>query len=117
MSNMASNEQIVTVITANMNMMSKLSAAVADSTNTIAAVVRADSVPLVRRKVRKNPGFWEEVVPTLTDKQFKDHFRVNRSTFNTILSYVKEHMQTLDTNFKQAVAVDKKVAIALTVSR
>ena len=75
-----------------------------------------ERTPVKRNKVAKNTGFWESVVPTLTDSQFKSHFRINRATFEAILTFVSSHMKTEDTNFKAAVPVAKKIAIALAVS-
>lgn len=71
--------------------------------------------PVKRRRVAKNSGFWEDVVPKMTERQFKDDFRVSRKTFALILGYVSEAMTTKDTNWKTAIPVEKKLAIALAV--
>lgn len=63
----------------------------------------------------KNIGWFEDVVPKMSDTDFKNEFRVDRSTFAVIIDEIKEDMTTIDTNFRKAITVEKKVAIALTV--
>lgn len=71
--------------------------------------------PVRRNPVLRNSGFWEDVVPSWTDVQFKAEYRVNRQTFEKIASFVEEYMRTTDTTFKLAIPVRKKIAIALVV--
>ena len=51
----------------------------------------------------------------MTEKMFKENMRVDRKTFNYILSVVGPDMVTQDTYMRKALAVDKKLAMALTV--
>lgn len=99
----------------NCQLMSVITTAVFDSRLPQELLDDAEA-PIKRRHVAKNVGYWEETVPTWTDAKFKEHFRVNRQTFNKIISYVATAMTTSDSRFKAALAVDKKVAIALKVS-
>ena len=47
------------------------------------------------------------------DYEWKKHFRVNRETFEYIGVLLREQMEKQDTQFRDAVPVEKRAAIAL----
>ncbi len=49
----------------------------------------------------------------MTEKQFKDNFRVERSTFFEIINQTRPYLSKSDTNYRAAVPVEKRVACAL----
>ncbi|KAH8299849.1 hypothetical protein KR044_006861 [Drosophila immigrans] len=74
-----------------------------------------------QRKKRKAPRewafprsseFWEQIVPHTTDADFKQHFRVSKNDFNKLLDFLKG-MKKADTSYRKAIALDKRIAIAL----
>ncbi|XP_062135606.1 putative nuclease HARBI1 [Drosophila sulfurigaster albostrigata] len=74
-----------------------------------------------QRRKRKAPrewsiprtgAFWEKIVPHATDEDFKQHFRLERSDLNQLIEYLG-CMKKANTSFRKAIAVDKRIAIAL----
>lgn len=61
----------------------------------------------------KSGDWWSSIVRDMTDKQFKDNFRVQRSTVQQILDQVGPHLQRQDTTFRPAIPIDKRIACAL----
>ena len=61
------------------------------------------------------PQNWFSVLMSRRDLDFwwKDHFRVSRRTFMSIVEIVRPFMTTQDNNFRPATLVEKKVAAAL----
>lgn len=61
------------------------------------------------------PQFWfEQLLNDRTqDHLWKEHFRVNRNTFAYICGVVGPDMRKQNTIFRQAISVEKRVAIAL----
>ncbi|KAH6932596.1 hypothetical protein HPB50_008017 [Hyalomma asiaticum] len=57
-------------------------------------------------------SWYETTLPHVPDNVFKENFRVNRATFDYIVS-VCESMRRLDTNMRKAIPLKKDVAIAL----
>lgn len=57
-------------------------------------------------------SWYEATLPQLPDSQFRENFRINRCTFNYIVS-VCESMKRQDTVMRKAISLDKRVAIAL----
>ncbi|XP_049268088.1 uncharacterized protein LOC125757050 [Rhipicephalus sanguineus] len=57
-------------------------------------------------------SWYETTLPHVPDNVFKENFRVNRATFDYIVS-VCESMRRLDTNMRKAIPLKKRVAIAL----
>ncbi|KAL1475404.1 hypothetical protein MTO96_019820 [Rhipicephalus appendiculatus] len=57
-------------------------------------------------------SWYETTLPHLPDNVFKGNFRVNRCTFDYIVS-VCGSMRRLDTNMRMAIPLRKRVAIAL----
>ncbi|XP_031557719.1 protein ANTAGONIST OF LIKE HETEROCHROMATIN PROTEIN 1-like [Actinia tenebrosa] len=71
-----------------------------------------------RRKlawVYPRPQFWfEELLNNRNlDHLWREHFRVNRNTFDFICGIVGPYMSKQDTILRQAIPVEKRVAIAL----
>ena len=64
----------------------------------------------------KNLGFWEKICVDMTGHDFRENFRVNRTTFKQILDLVGDKIKTQDTQLRKAIATDKKLAIALKVN-
>jgi hypothetical protein len=61
----------------------------------------------------KNNRWWTEIVPSMTEQQFKNNFRLNRTTFNELVRQIGPSLQKDDTSFRPAVPVDKRIACAL----
>ncbi|CAF0959072.1 unnamed protein product [Adineta ricciae] len=49
----------------------------------------------------------------MTDSQFKENFRLNRTTYNELIRQIGPHLQREDTTFRLAIPVEKRVACAL----
>ena len=61
----------------------------------------------------KNSRWWSEIVPSMTERQFKEYFRLNRMTFYGLVRQIGPHLRKENTTFRVAVPVEKKVACAL----
>lgn len=61
----------------------------------------------------KSSDWWSSIVPNMTEKQFKENFRVQRSTFKQILDQVEPFLRRQDTLLRSAIPTDKRVACAL----
>ncbi|XP_041950967.1 protein ANTAGONIST OF LIKE HETEROCHROMATIN PROTEIN 1-like [Alosa sapidissima] len=57
--------------------------------------------------------WWDTVVPAFTPTQFIRNFRVSRESFEYICHKVRHLMVKMNTNYRMAVPVRKRVAIAL----
>ncbi|CAF2774815.1 unnamed protein product [Rotaria sp. Silwood2] len=57
--------------------------------------------------------WWTEIVPLMTDIQFKENFRIKRSTFDDLVRIVGPHISKQDTNYRAAIPVQKRIACAL----
>ncbi|XP_041564752.1 uncharacterized protein LOC121467393 [Drosophila elegans] len=58
-------------------------------------------------------SLWELDVPENTDAFFKESFRVEREHFNTLVEQL-QGLKKKDTNFRDAIPLDKRIAIACT---
>lgn len=56
--------------------------------------------------------FWERDCKNIDDKAFKYIFRVNRSSFSLLCTYLKG-LTRKDSNFRKCIPLEKRVAIAL----
>lgn len=74
-----------------------------------------------RRRKRKTPrewatqrtgSFWEQAVSTGSDKDFKQHFRIDKPIFNMLVKRL-QGMKTNDTNFQEAIPIEKRIAVSL----
>ncbi|CAF0853809.1 unnamed protein product [Rotaria sordida] len=61
----------------------------------------------------KSGYWWSNIVPMMNDKQFKNNFRIQRSTFKEILDQVGPYLKKKDTVLRPAIPVDKRLACAL----
>ncbi|CAF4053586.1 unnamed protein product [Rotaria sp. Silwood2] len=59
---------------------------------------------------KRSDRWWTEIVPLMTDKQFKENFRVQRSTFGEFVRLVGPHVFKNDTNYRAAIPVEKRIA-------
>ena len=57
--------------------------------------------------------WWDTVVPDFTPAQFVQNFRVSRESFEYICDQVRHLMGRVNTNYRLAVPLRKRVAIAL----
>lgn len=53
------------------------------------------------------------LMTTYSDRMFKSRLRISRSTYNVLVARLGPHLQRQDTNFRKAVTVHKRVAVAL----
>lgn len=75
-----------------------------------------DDALYVNRKVwsySKNEEWWSQIVPSMTDRQFKDNFRLQKSTFTSLLHHIGPYLERTDTRFRRSIPVEKRVALAL----
>lgn len=61
----------------------------------------------------KSGYWWSDIVPSMTDKQFKDNFRIHRATFKQILENVEPYLKKQDTKLRRSIPADKRLACAL----
>ena len=61
----------------------------------------------------KSGSWWLQIVPDMNDKQFKDNFRIQRSTFKAILDQVDPYLKKQDTTLRSAISAEKRLACAL----
>ena len=61
----------------------------------------------------KDSRWWSEIVPSMTEQQFKENFRLNRTTFYELVRQIGQHLRKESTTFRVAVPVEKNVACAL----
>lgn len=61
----------------------------------------------------KSGEWWSQIVVNMTDKQFKDNFRIQRSTFKELVDQIGIFLKKEDTVLRIAIPVDKRVACAL----
>lgn len=63
--------------------------------------------------LKKIDKWWFNIVLSMSDDQFKNNFRVNRSTFSILLNQVAPLLNKNDTNFRKSIPVEKRVCCAL----
>ncbi|CAF1234105.1 unnamed protein product [Adineta ricciae] len=61
----------------------------------------------------KSGEWWSDIVPNMTEKQFKDNFRIQRSTFAQLVDRIGKYVKKEDTVLRLAIPVDKRIACAL----
>lgn len=59
-----------------------------------------------------NSQFWEKQVPKMDNEDFKNAFRVDRSTFHFLLKRLKS-LQRMDTTWRFSIPLQKRIAISL----
>ncbi|CAF1487329.1 unnamed protein product [Rotaria sordida] len=62
---------------------------------------------------KKSGRWWSEIVPLMSNQQFKENFRIERSTFSSLLQQIRPHIEKLDTNYRAAIPIEKRLACAL----
>nr|ACD54739.1 PIF/Harbinger-like protein [Adineta vaga] len=62
---------------------------------------------------KKNGQWWSEIVPRMSDHQFKENFRVERTTYACLIDKIGPYLEKLETNYRATIPVDKRIAIAL----
>ena len=75
-----------------------------------------DASPINKRSVwslKKNGEWWSLIVPSMNARQFKENFRVERSTFSKLVQQLDPYLRREDTILRPAIPVDKRVACAL----
>ncbi|KAH6933843.1 hypothetical protein HPB50_018598 [Hyalomma asiaticum] len=60
----------------------------------------------------RGPSWWETTQPHLSDDDFRGNFRMSRTTFTYVVS-VCESMRRVDTNKRQAIPLEKRIAIGI----
>ncbi|KAH6919739.1 hypothetical protein HPB50_029274 [Hyalomma asiaticum] len=60
----------------------------------------------------RGPSWWETTRPHLSDDDFRGNFRMSRTTFTYVVS-VCESMRRVDTNKRQAIPLEKRIAIGI----
>lgn len=63
--------------------------------------------------LKKNDEWWSTIVPTMNDRQFKENFRLQRTTFTQLIQQVGPHLRRADTVFRRAIPIEKRIACAL----
>ncbi|XP_044248784.1 putative nuclease HARBI1 isoform X1 [Drosophila takahashii] len=56
--------------------------------------------------------FWEQDVPNNSEEFFKEHFRLEKRTFDTLVERLP-NLRKKDTPFRMAIPLEKRIAIAL----
>ena len=65
----------------------------------------------VRRK--RSSLYWEDEVKDMTDREFKQDFRMTRRTFNSLVTAIKSKMSLTSTNILEPMTAEKRIAIGL----
>ncbi|CAF3447675.1 unnamed protein product, partial [Rotaria sp. Silwood2] len=63
--------------------------------------------------LNRNTTWWNDVVPHMTDKEFKSNFRLERSTYSDLLQQISPYLQKSNTKFRRSIPVNKMVCCAL----
>jgi hypothetical protein len=69
--------------------------------------------PRVCWSYSKSHHWWSVIVPSMNERQFKENFRLQRSTFKDLVQQVGPLLQRSDTHLRSAIPVDKRIACAL----
>ena len=64
----------------------------------------------VRSKV---DDWWKNVVPSFTDEPWIANFRMSRDTFQYVCRRLKPSLERMDTTYRLAVQLEKRVAVAI----
>ena len=62
---------------------------------------------------QKNDRWWFHIVPQMTDCQFKENFRLERSTYSTLLRRIGPYLRKENSNYRLSVPVEKRLCCAL----
>ena len=61
----------------------------------------------------KSLDWYTNIVANMSSKEFMEHFRVSRSTFNFLVEKLRPALQKMDTNMRPAIEVERRVAMSL----
>ncbi|CAF2068136.1 unnamed protein product [Rotaria magnacalcarata] len=61
----------------------------------------------------KSLEWWTEIVPKMDDKQFKENFRLERSTVSLLIKHVGPLLKKNETQLRSAIPVEKRICCAL----
>ena len=70
----------------------------------------------VARRIWSRPrsrSWWTDIVPGLSDYEWKENFRLNKATFKFLTDKLREKLQKTDTTFRKALPFDLKIAATL----
>ncbi|XP_059474470.1 uncharacterized protein LOC132196083 [Neocloeon triangulifer] len=67
----------------------------------------------IQAELNGGTGYWEQVMPHLCDERFQKAFRLSKTSFYELVGELKPFMEKTDTNFRKAIPMDKRVAIAI----
>ena len=62
-----------------------------------------------------NLGFFEKIVPNMTEQEFRSHFRISRRIFDYLMISLESRLKRQDTLFKKAINIEKRILVALKV--
>ncbi|XP_051556508.1 uncharacterized protein LOC127442481 [Myxocyprinus asiaticus] len=62
---------------------------------------------------KREDDWWKTVVPSFTDHQWIENFRMSKETFQYICRRVQPAMEKMDTRYRLSVPLQKRVAVAL----
>ena len=63
--------------------------------------------------LKKNQQWWLQIVPSMADREFKENFRLERSTYLALLHHIGPHLEKEETNYRRSVPVEKRLCCAL----
>ncbi len=63
--------------------------------------------------LKKNGEWWTQVVPLMSDQHFKENFRIERSTFKSLMKEIGCYLEKLKTNYRSPISIEKRIACAL----
>ena len=61
----------------------------------------------------RTSAVWEEMLHSLTDSQWREHFRMTRTTFVWLCNKLRPYISRQDTRLRKCVEVEKRVALTL----
>ncbi|KAL1447466.1 hypothetical protein MTO96_044281 [Rhipicephalus appendiculatus] len=81
--------------------------------NLIAAASLLSTTPRSRWRFNRSQHWFEETLPNLGEAYFKRCFRVSAATFRYIVESCRSDLQRVDTTMREAISVEKRVAVSL----
>ena len=79
-------------------------------------LVMENSLRIYSRQVwsfQKSDEWWTSIVASMTHKQFKENFRLERSTYAALLRQLEPHLRRKDTNYRACISVERRICCAL----
>ena len=77
-------------------------------------LISQEPPPRIRscKRVARNTGWWQKVSTSYSEKRFKQPFRISRSTFDYILSFLNDKLQRQYVT-EEPIQPDERLAICL----